>query len=268
MINLPNTDKVLVSYSGGTDSTLVLLLAIEQYGIDNVLAVYANIGRIIANNGTNEKHDNALKVFNYMVEQIGVNSVVVTPDEMIAGGIDVINYNNIHDMWNDISKLIQTKAGIPLEDSPVYLFGLAKKELDIIMLQRLNASVDGVVQNINIEDIEAAVVADPIKYSGVVNAYGIGNMHKHLPEFTSIVYSKFDEQIISMLLAGQAPIFNLTKADIMETYMERDWGEYLYKTITCSRPIDNINCGQCDLCNERKLSFANAGVPDQTVYVN
>jgi hypothetical protein len=208
------------------------------------------------------KDDAAHMVFNHMSSLIDVNSVIIEDSDFQS--VD-IHEADMHNMFAKIRDIILLKSNLPVETLP--LFGITKKEKDIIDLQRLSVSVDGVVQTIDIDAIEEEVANNPEKYSGVVNAYGLGNIRKHIPELLSTVYSKFSKEMIDEAEAGQAPIFNLNKADIIKEYVSRGWEDIMYKTISCSKPVDNLNCGICDLCNERKRSFENAGVADNTVYI-
>jgi 7-cyano-7-deazaguanine synthase len=42
----------------------------------------------------------------------------------------------------------------------------------------------------------------------------------------------------------------------------------LEQTFSCIRPVDGLHCGRCNKCAERKRAFAEAGMPDPTVYVH
>jgi 7-cyano-7-deazaguanine synthase len=61
------------------------------------------------------------------------------------------------------------------------------------------------------------------------------------------------------------PLIAMSKADIIRTgtLLHLDYG----MTISCYDPaLDGKACGQCDSCILRKKGFAEAGVPDPTLY--
>lgn len=63
-----------------------------------------------------------------------------------------------------------------------------------------------------------------------------------------------------------SPLIDLTKAQIIQrgTELGVDYG----LTLSCYDPTDaGAACGQCDSCQLRKKGFAEAGIPDPTVYV-
>lgn len=55
----------------------------------------------------------------------------------------------------------------------------------------------------------------------------------------------------------------LHKADVLR----RGAGLPLELTFSCFRPIHGLHCGRCNKCAERRTGFANAGMPDPTIYV-
>lgn len=40
----------------------------------------------------------------------------------------------------------------------------------------------------------------------------------------------------------------------------------LGQTFSCIQPVDNLHCGSCNKCAERRAAFEGAGVPDPTAY--
>jgi 7-cyano-7-deazaguanine synthase len=63
----------------------------------------------------------------------------------------------------------------------------------------------------------------------------------------------------------QAPLISMTKAEIIRTgaALGVDYGQ----TVSCYNPDDQGNaCGRCDSCRLRAKGFADAGIPDPTIY--
>lgn len=61
-----------------------------------------------------------------------------------------------------------------------------------------------------------------------------------------------------------APLSALSKADIIKAGMKL--GVDYASTHSCYDPVHGKACGRCDSCALRKKGFADAGVPDPTVY--
>lgn len=62
-----------------------------------------------------------------------------------------------------------------------------------------------------------------------------------------------------------APLMRLTKADIVR--LGTQLGVPYRLTLSCYDPVRGRACGRCDACELRRKGFAQAGVPDPTLYV-
>ncbi len=62
-----------------------------------------------------------------------------------------------------------------------------------------------------------------------------------------------------------APLLRLTKAGIVK--LGTRLGVPYHLTLTCYDPAGGRACGRCDACQLRRKGFAEAGVPDPTLYV-
>ncbi len=62
----------------------------------------------------------------------------------------------------------------------------------------------------------------------------------------------------------EAPFVTLHKADVIR--LGTELGVPLGDTLSCMNPRDGVHCGLCSKCRERRDAFAEAGVPDPTVY--
>jgi 7-cyano-7-deazaguanine synthase len=63
----------------------------------------------------------------------------------------------------------------------------------------------------------------------------------------------------------RAPLLRLTKAGIIR--LGTSLGVPYRMTLSCYDPVRGRACGRCDACELRRKGFAEAGVPDPTVYV-
>ena len=63
----------------------------------------------------------------------------------------------------------------------------------------------------------------------------------------------------------RAPLLRLTKAGIVR--LGTSLGVPYRLTLSCYDPVRGRACGRCDACELRRKGFAEAGVPDPTVYV-
>jgi 7-cyano-7-deazaguanine synthase len=67
-------------------------------------------------------------------------------------------------------------------------------------------------------------------------------------------------------LAVKAPLLRLSKAQIIR--LGTGLGVPYRMTMSCYDPVRGRACGRCDACALRRKGFAEAGVPDPTLYVS
>jgi 7-cyano-7-deazaguanine synthase len=65
-------------------------------------------------------------------------------------------------------------------------------------------------------------------------------------------------------IAVDTPLSSMRKAEVIRR--GRTLGVPLELTLSCMNPQDGRHCGRCSKCRERIHAFAEAGVPDPTVY--
>lgn len=66
-------------------------------------------------------------------------------------------------------------------------------------------------------------------------------------------------------ISVQAPLLAMSKADIVS--LGTEMGVDYSRTVSCYQADENgAACGQCDSCHLRRRGFAEAGLPDPTIY--
>ncbi|MGH7916296.1 MAG: 7-cyano-7-deazaguanine synthase [Candidatus Binataceae bacterium] len=81
------------------------------------------------------------------------------------------------------------------------------------------------------------------------------------PEFFR-AFARSVELGIGLKLRILTPYRGLSKGEVVK----RGKGLPLELTVSCARPKGNVHCGTCTKCAERVGGFAQAGVPDPTLY--
>ncbi|HUR94556.1 MAG TPA: 7-cyano-7-deazaguanine synthase, partial [Gemmatimonadales bacterium] len=87
------------------------------------------------------------------------------------------------------------------------------------------------------------------------------------PDATAEFFSAFARALsigVAAPIEVVAPFAALHKADVIQR--GRDLGVALELTLSCMQPQHGLHCGRCSKCRERRDAFAEAGVPDPTIY--
>ncbi len=85
------------------------------------------------------------------------------------------------------------------------------------------------------------------------------------PDATPDFFAAY-EAAVNQALAGRVqvlqPYRGLHKAEVLRRgrHLPLEW------TFSCIRPVNGRHCGACNKCAERRRGFAEAGLPDRTVY--
>jgi 7-cyano-7-deazaguanine synthase len=77
-------------------------------------------------------------------------------------------------------------------------------------------------------------------------------------------FSALAEHALGQRLRVSTPFSELTKAAVLER--GRDLA--LELTFSCIAPVDELHCGRCNKCAERRKAFADAGLRDRTPYAS
>lgn len=97
-------------------------------------------------------------------------------------------------------------------------------------------------------------------------ALALGSLQTNpFPDATPAFFRGFQE-LLNQAMSGQVevllPFGGMKKVAVMHLGK----GLPLEHTFSCIGPVDGVQCGLCNKCAERKLAFAEAGMPDPTRY--
>lgn len=85
------------------------------------------------------------------------------------------------------------------------------------------------------------------------------------PDATDLFFRQFEQTArtgLSRSMFVLCPVRGLAKADLIRVGAR--WP--LHLTMSCINPQDEMHCGVCNKCEERREAFREAGVPDPTQY--
>ena len=233
-LNIDKAHKVVVSLSGGLDSSILLHLMVRKFGKDNVHALSFNY---------NQRHDVELHCATYTTQQLGVTHKVV--DVSFLG-----------DIAKDVSAMVKGSVATPdvadvaRDSQPVTYMPNRNMILASITAGYAEAvGADGIALGIQAIDSYCYWDTTPEFYSAIENVLLLNRKHRiyFLPAFLHL--SKADEIQLGIEL----------KANF----------KYMW---TCYNPTIPVNerviaktyipCGVCPSCAERLAAFRKAGVED------
>jgi 7-cyano-7-deazaguanine synthase len=101
-----------------------------------------------------------------------------------------------------------------------------------------------------------------------VPALALGSLQTNpFPDATPAFFHGFQE-LVNQAVQGKVevrlPFGGMKKTAVMHLGK----GLPLEHTFSCIEPRDELNCGRCSKCGERRHAFADAGMPDPTEYPN
>jgi len=99
-----------------------------------------------------------------------------------------------------------------------------------------------------------------------VPAVALGTLRGNpFPDATPDFFARL-QKMVNEAIGGnvevRTPFATLSKAQVLRSHP----GLPLELTFSCLRPTGETHCGRCNKCAERQRAFAEAGLPDPTVY--
>lgn len=230
---LPDTNKkVVITHSGGLDSSTAVILAAEKYGAENVISVGFNYG---------QKQSVELEKATELCNVIGVQRNVL--DLGILG--DVVRSVSANISGTDVEMpTIKDVLGNP--QPPTYV---PYRNMVIFSLTAAFAEANG---------------ADKIICGlQVHDEYSYWDTTQRFVDSVNDIYSQNRSWPIELV----APFSDLSKTQELELLEEIGKTDLLIHSLTCYDPDDQgRSCAKCPSCAERIQAFMNIGKPDPIAY--
>lgn len=227
--SLPSTDdKVIVTHSGGLDSSTAVILAVHKYGAENVISVGFDYG---------QKQVIELTKAQELCDILGVQR-------------NVLDLRMLGDIASTVSSNIQGSAiempGVEVGTKPV---------TEIPFRNMIMFAITAAFAEVN----KASHIICGLQ---VHDVYGYWDTSQ---EFVDKVNSVFhlNENKVTLL----APFSHLSKAQELNILQELDKIHLMKHTLTCYNPdSEGRSCGKCPSCFERIRAFEEVKLQDLIEY--
>lgn len=233
LATIPDTPTgVVVILSGGLDSSIATMLAVEKYGEEKVTALSFNYGQKQVKELDMAARLCAILNIPHKILDIRYFGDLVRPMSANIGG-SAVTMPTIKDVLGDP----QPKTYVPFRNMLLLTNALATAEVQ---------GADTIFCGLQVHD-----------------TYGYWDTSQAFVDDLNKVAAHNRQTKINIL----APFAHLSKKD--EILLAREMArEYLLKyTLTCYNPDEHgHSCGTCPSCAERIKGFAEAGVPDPVQY--
>jgi len=230
---LPQTDKkVLVSLSGGLDSSILTMLLVEKYGSDRVVALSYDYG---------QKQSIELQKAASLCKELGINHKIL--DLSILGEIAKPICANIG--GTEVAMpTIQDVLGDPQPSTYVPFRNMILLSLTMSAAEVADAS--HVFTGLQVHD-----------------EYGYWDTSQLFVDSMNKVASQNRTHKVEIL----APFSHLSKTEELQLCREMAKLDLIQHTLTCYNPNDKgESCGVCPSCSERVRAFLNIGWMDPISY--
>lgn len=230
---LPETDKkVVITHSGGLDSSTAVVLAVEKYGAENVISVGFNYG---------QKQSVELERATDLCSALGVERHVL--DLGILG--DVVRSVSANIAGTDVEMpTIKDILGNP--QPPTYV---PFRNMVIFSLTAAFAEAKGankIICGLQVHD-----------------EYSYWDTTQRFVDSINNIYNQNRSWPVELI----APFSDLSKTQELELLEELGKTDLLVNSLTCYNPDEQgRSCGNCPSCAERIHAFMNIGKPDPITY--
>ena len=226
-----NVSKAIVLLSGGLDSTTCLAIASNKY--EEVHTISFDYG---------QKHSVELELAEYNSKKFGAKAhKVVKLDPTFFQNSSLTNLN-MNVQKDSLADDIIPDTYVPARNTVFLSYALAYAE--------------------SIQCSSIFIGVNSVDYSGYPDCR---------PEYITS-YEKMANLAIKDAVEGklrikiETPLIDKAKSDIIKIGKSLDV-DYS-KTLSCYDPLNGKACGHCDSCLLRKKGFSDAGLIDETKYVN
>ena len=225
--------KAVVLFSGGVDSTTCLGIAIQKYGVDNVLALSLSYG---------QKHSKEIECANKIVEHYGVDHIKQDLSSIMQfSNCSLLKHSTEDIKHGSYDEQIKEHGEGPVETYVPFRNGLMISCASAIALS-FNADV--IYYGAHSDDSAGSAYPDcsPAFWEAMNQAIYLGSGDK---------------------LRLEAPLLMMNKTEVVKTGL--DLGVPYELTWSCYEG-DDLACGECGTCIDRIRAFKDNGVKDLIEY--
>jgi len=233
LARLPDTDKkVVITHSGGLDSSTAVILAVQKYGADKVISIGYNYG---------QKQSVELERAAALCKELGVARHLINLG--ILG--DIVRSVSANIAGTDVAMpTIKDILGNPQPPTYVPFRNMVLFSLTAAFAEANAAS--HIICGLQVHDEYSYWDTTQRFVDGINNIYG---------------------QNRSWPLTLVAPFSDLSKTEELELLNEIGKVDMLKNSLTCYNPNDkHQSCGKCPSCAERIKAFMNMGMKDPIAY--
>lgn len=251
MITLPNLQpnkQIAVLFSGGIASTMTAVLAIEKYGINNVIAVFIPMTDI--KNSQDTSLQTKMQAFTELSEKLNITNKVML--------LNVEDYaiNDTDNLLIDIHRLDFSQSLITILANKGYdiqnlILGNSKLDAEIREILIRDRYEDGVIGNIDIDGTREYIEANKDKYPEIIAHKVLDN---YAQWFTNNLFYKIEESKANDKSLVVFPFGDMTKKQIVALYREKGLDDLLLQTKSCSKYL--THCGKCKSCIQREIALS------------
>ena len=233
-------NKIGVFLSGGLESSLLALIAIELYGKENVICFFSD--NIFSNNNP-QKNEYIRTNLKRAEKLLGITPVYLEFD-----------YNfHVSDRKSSIEANIEKIRNQYNVDYT--LWGFTKLFFEVEPFKQ-----DGMT----VEEVVEIAYSDPNRFASTIEEF-----HLDTGEYSSYLLDIDIPAEVYPLLRGESsfilsPFKNLNKCEVIDLYRQLGWLEKAYETSSCilnSITETGKHCGQCFNCQQRYDAFKILGIP-------
>lgn len=248
--------KIAIAFSGNITSTMAAVLAVEKYGKDNVVLLFAPSTSIDALTQTTghvaAKHQNRKDVqtqaFTSMADELGIDNRVMLLE---YNDYDYGDDNAIRDRHRvDRIKMYIDIMAVKGYDVEKLVMCNPKLSFEIRSLLAMDRNENGVMFDIDTDGVKSYVESHPQEFPEVI-AHNVLDSYRRWA--VSSIFYRFDETLFDVNNVV-FPFQDITEKQIVAMFHDKGLDSLLGKTKSCDVSIDH--CGECRNCFQREVALS------------